>query len=85
MAGLFIFIPRGTIHSFVVKSETARILNSYTPGGFERIIMALGESAPERVLPAKGRPMQGDREKIMEVGMHVVNEPDILRPDSHPS
>ena len=83
VAGSFIFVPRGTVHSFRVKSETARVLNSYTPGGFERVIMALGEPAPERVLPPPGRPMQGDREKAMrviaEVGMHVVNEPDILR------
>ncbi|MEP6955296.1 MAG: quercetin 2,3-dioxygenase [Chthoniobacterales bacterium] len=82
-AGSFIFIPRGTVHSFVVKSKTARILNSYTPGGFERIIMALGEPAQERVLPPKGRPMRGDREKavkvMQEIGMHVVEEPDPLR------
>ena len=84
VAGSFIFVPRGTTHTFRVTSETARILNSYTPGGFERIIMALGEPAPERVLPPKGRPMQGDREKALkvmqEIGMHVVNQPDILRP-----
>lgn len=83
VAGSFIWVPRGTVHSFRVKSETARVLNSYTPGGFERIIIALGEPAPERVLPPKGRPMQGDREKIIktieEVGMHVVSEPDMLR------
>ncbi len=86
VAGSFIWIPRGTVHSFRVKSETAHVLNSYTPGGFERITVELGEPAPQRVIPPKGRPMQGDREKMMKVmqdiGMHVVNEPDILRPDS---
>lgn len=86
VAGSFIWVPRGTVHTFRVKSETARVLNSYTPGGFERIIMALGEPASERVLPPKGRPIQGDREKIMkvmeEIGMHVVSDPDILRPDT---
>lgn len=83
VAGSFIFVPRGVVHSFRVKSETARILNSYTPGGFERVIIELGEPALERVLPPLGRPMQGDREKAMrviaEAGMHVVDGPDLLR------
>ena len=83
VAGSFVWVPRGTVHSFRVDSETARILNSYTPGGFERVIIALGEPAPQRILPPKGRPMHGDQEKIMrvieEIGMHVVNEPDALR------
>lgn len=83
VAGSFIWVPRGAVHSFRVRSETARILNSYTPGGFERVIIALGEPAPERVLPPRGRPMQGDREKIMkaiaDVGMHISDEPDVLR------
>ena len=83
VAGSFLFVPRGVVHSFRVKSQTARILNSYTPGGFERVIIALGEPAPERTLPPPSRPMRGDRETAMrviaEVGMHVVNEPDPLR------
>lgn len=82
VAGSFIWIPRGTVHSFRVTSETARILNSYTPGGFERVIIALGEPAPQRVLPPEGRPTQGDRETMMkaiaDIGMHIVNEPDPL-------
>lgn len=83
VAGSFVFVPRGVVHSFRVRSETARILNSYTPGGFERVIMALGEPAPERVLPPPGRPMRGDQETrmkaIADIGMHIANEPDLLR------
>ena len=82
-AGSFVFVPRGSVHTFRVDSETARVLNSYTPGGFERIIMALGEPAPERVLPPKGRPMRGDRAKAMQlmeqIGMHIVDVPDLPR------
>lgn len=85
--GSFVWVPRGTVHTFRVRSETARLLNSYTPGGFERIIKALGESAPQRVLPPPGRPMQGDRETAMkamqDIGMHIVNQPDVLRPEGH--
>ena len=81
-SGSFIAIPRGTVHSFRVDSETARILNFYTPAGFERTVSELAETAPERVLPPKGRPMFADMQKTMalfaEVGMHVVREPDTL-------
>ena len=82
-AGSFIFVPRGTVHTFRVDSETATVLNGYTPGGFEQIIRELGEPAPERVLPPPGRPMRGDQAKAMKVmeqiGMHVVDVPDMPR------
>ena len=81
-SGSFISIPRGTVHSFRVDSDTARILNSYAPAGFERTISELAEPAPERVLPPKGRPMFATMQKTMtlfqEVGMHIVEEPDTL-------
>ena len=48
---------------FRVDSDTARILNSYAPAGFERTVRELAEPAPERVLPPKGRPMFADMQK----------------------
>ena len=81
-SGSFISIPRGTTHSFRVESETARILNSYAPAGFERTISELAEPALKRELPPKGRPMTADLNKTIalfqEVGMHVVTAPDAL-------
>ena len=88
VSGSFISIPRGTVHSFRVDSDTARILNSYAPAGFERTISELAEPAPERFLPPKGRPMASDMQKTValfqEVGMHIVNEPDLLNPAINP-
>ncbi len=83
-AGSFVLIPRGTVHSFRVDSETATLLNSYTPAGFERVIIELGEPAQTRTLPPANRPaIPGGRDKARtvfeEVGMHIVHEPDILR------
>ena len=83
-AGSFVLIPRGTVHSFRVDSETATLLNSYTPAGFERAIVELGERAQARTLPPADRPaVPGGTDKAMalfqEIGMHLVEEPDVLR------
>ena len=83
-AGSFVLIPRGTVHSFRVDSETARLLNSYTPAGFERTITELGEPARERTIPPPDRPaIPGGQQEAMalfrEIGMHLVQEPDPLR------
>jgi len=86
--GAFVLIPRGTVHSFRVDSETATVLNSYTPAGFEQAIIALGEPAAARTLPPAGRPMIAHPERAPEVfgrvGMHLVDAPDTLRKEAVP-
>ena len=82
--GSFVLIPRGTVHSFRVDSETATLLNSYTPAGFERTITELGERALTRTIPPPDRPdIPGGPANAMalfgEIGMHVLQEPDVLR------
>ncbi|WP_219722127.1 hypothetical protein [Deinococcus planocerae] len=72
------------MHAFRVDSETATLLNSYTPAGFERVITELGEPAHVPTLPPEGRPAApGDPERaerlLREVGLHRVQEPDVLR------
>lgn len=84
--GSFLFIPRGTVHSFRVDSNTATILNSYTPAGFERIITELGVPATTRNIPPPGLPTAvTDARHMLKVfaqtGMHLVDEPDTLRPE----
>lgn len=83
-AGSFVLIPRRTVHSFRVDSETATLLNSYTPAGFERTITELAEPAQARTIPPAARPpMAADWETFAnlfaEIGMHPVQEPDVLR------
>ena len=82
--GAFVLIPRGTVHSFRVDSATATLLNSYTPAGFERTITELGEQAQRRTIPPSDRPaipsgMDRAMALFQEVGMHPVQEPDVLR------
>ena len=82
-AGSFVTVPPDTVHSFRVDSETARILNSYTPAGFERMIIETARPAETRTLPPKGLPMTADKDTVKrisdEIGMGWVNAPDILR------
>ena len=81
--GTYICVPPNTVHSFRVISETARILNSYTPAGFERIIFEAGVPAASRTLPPKGLAPRVDPETlsklIRDVGMTVLDREDVLR------
>ncbi len=83
-SGSFVLIPRGTVYSFRVDSETATLLNSYTPAGFERTITELGEPTQTRTIPPSDRPvipggMDDAIALFREIGMHLVQEPDVLR------
>jgi len=49
--GAAVWIPRGTRHTFTVKSESCRALNFYTPGGFDESISMLATPATSRTLP----------------------------------
>lgn len=81
--GSFVNVPPETVHSFRVDTETALILNMYVPAGFEIMISELGEVAPERVLPPKGRAFNHSPEEIRRVmeksGMKWLDLPDTLR------
>ena len=82
-AGSLIAVPKGTVHAFRVDSETTRLLNWYSPAGFERTILELAEPALERKLPPKGRPLMADPQTVMalfrEVGMHISDAPNPLQ------
>lgn len=52
--GTLVSIPSNTVHGFAVTSETAHVLNLYTPGGFTEQITHLGTPASELRLPREG-------------------------------
>ena len=52
--GDFVWVPRNTRHAFRVNSDTAVILNGYTPSGLEQSVIAHGLPAPSRTIPPKG-------------------------------
>lgn len=55
-AGSFVSITRGTKHAFQIDSETARLLNSYVPAGFEYTVMGTAVPAQTRTLPPASLP-----------------------------
>jgi len=51
-AGSFVFIPKGTAHGYKVEGlKMARILELFSPAGFEKFFEELGEPAQELNLP----------------------------------
>lgn len=82
-AGSLVFVPRGTVHAFRVRSETARMLNLYTQPGFELMIELTGHEAgsrkmPPADLPAIDLPVERRASLFAEIGMDVVAWPDPL-------
>ena len=53
-SGDLLMVPANTVHAFAVVSQTARVLNLYTPGGFVEQISHLGTPATEFRLPREG-------------------------------
>ena len=79
--GSLVFIPRGTVHAFKVRSETARMLNLYSQAGFERIIELGGQRTDQRILPpsdwqAPQVSQSRQSELFAELGMLPVAMPD---------
>ena len=75
--GTLVFVPKGTVHAFKVRSERARLLNLYTQPGFERVIELNGRPAAARTLPPKDlqpHDVSASRkaELFAEVGMQTV-------------
>ena len=64
--GTFASIPRFTEHSFTIDLPGTRLLNFYTPGGFEMFIMSLAVPAQERKAPKPGKTPMPPRWMAME-------------------
>ena len=82
-AGSLVFIPKGVVHAFRVRSETARLLNLYSQAGFERIIGLTGVKTNSRVIPprdvAPPEVSEARRAELFaELGMHTVDVADPL-------
>lgn len=84
--GAFINIARNTRHAFRVDSDTARILNGYTPASMEAMIAELGKRANERTLPSPGPVATGGEmpeDLLTRYGLIWLDQPDPLEPRGH--
>ena len=86
--GAWVTIARNTTHAFRVDSDTARILNGYTPASMEAMIAELGQRTTELTLPAPGPPRPPGQprmpdELLTRYGLIWLDEPDPLQPRKH--
>lgn len=80
--GATIFVPRNTRHAFRVDSESARILNFYSPGGWESSARINCIPAQAPTLPPAGLKMEPkvDRNELWTAFGHIAEPgPDPLR------
>jgi quercetin dioxygenase-like cupin family protein len=75
----FVFIPRGCPHTFIVRSEQARMLVTFGPAGAEEFFAELGTDAAHQPKPAADAP---DPEVFATIadryGMDIVGGPPTL-------
>ena len=76
--GSLVFIPKGMVHAFRIRSETARFLNLYSQAGFERIIALTGRATEQRIIPPgdlKAPDVDEKRraELFAELGMQTID------------
>ena len=64
--GTFVSIPRLVEHSFTVEAPNSRLLNFYSPGGFEMLLMSVATPAAERKPPVKGSTPMPPRWMVQE-------------------
>ncbi|MFF2447003.1 cupin domain-containing protein [Neobacillus sp. NPDC058068] len=54
--GTYVYAPKGIKHTFKVNTETAKVLLTVYPAGFEQFINELSEPVPEQLPPAPDGP-----------------------------
>ena len=80
-AGAFAFGPKGVPHTFYANPGGARALVGFAPMQFEGFLRAVGEPAPERVLPP---PMDGPPDVARIAPVAQRNGFEILGPPGPP-
>ena len=79
-------VARNTRHAFRVDSDTARILNGYTPASWEAMIAENAKRAGARTLPPPGpvdKPGPMPEELLTRYGLVWLDERDPLEPRGH--
>jgi quercetin dioxygenase-like cupin family protein len=79
-AGEAVLAPREIPHVYRVESEQARWLVIGSPAGFEQLVRAAAEPAPEAVMPPTGRPFDPDAfaQLAAQYGVEILGPPGTL-------
>jgi quercetin dioxygenase-like cupin family protein len=82
--GTLVSVPRLVEHSFTVDAPNSRLLNFYTPGGFEMLLMSLATPAAERKPPVPGSAPMPPRWMVEECSREFGQIPGIALPFADP-
>lgn len=81
-AGDFVFVPRGTPHSYIVTSERARLLATFSPAGVEAFFVEYGGRDDGNGAPPAGDGVLPPREELVRAfaryGAEIVGPPPTL-------
>ena len=79
-AGDFVFAPRGTPHAYVVTSERARMLVTFSPGGVEEFFVEAGMPDDGSGVPPVQPPPDPDElaRAVGRYGVEIVGPPPTL-------
>lgn len=72
IAGSLAFAPAKTPHSFLVRSDVARVLTLSTPAGIEQMVRRLGTRAERRGLPPDDLYPSGERIETVYKELGIV-------------
>ena len=72
-AGDYLFGPRDIPHRFTVGAAGCRMLFICTPGGFEKLVIAMSEPAASRTLPPPSG-VELDQERLAAIARAYGNE-----------
>ncbi len=82
--GTLVYVPRLVEHSFTVDAPNSRLLNFYTPSGFEMLLMSLATPAAERKPPVPGSTPMPPRWMVEECSREFGQIPGIALPFADP-
>ena len=82
--GTLVSVPRFVEHSFTVDAPHSRLLNFYSPGGFEMLLMSLATPAAERKPPAPGSVPMSPRWMVEECSREFGQIPGTSLPFADP-
>jgi quercetin dioxygenase-like cupin family protein len=73
--GDVVFVPRGAVHTFRIKSAAARMLTVATPAGFEEWFREMGQPVDSLELPAETIPFaESDFPRMMAISKRLDTE-----------
>ncbi|MCR2822071.1 cupin domain-containing protein [Lederbergia panacisoli] len=66
--GTYVYAPRGIRHTYALKTEEAKVLDTTYPSGFENFVKELSVPVPEILPPIPdGPPSQEEVEKLVSI------------------